>query len=169
MILLQIEFKKPGCGVDNQCNTDLQITVNPTFNHGVGELIRGPGAGFILDVKVKTMGEAAYGVDFRVYGPKFISYWKVVGKPSDVTCSPRNTVEGDESYLECGLSNSEVPLFSGSEVMFRIFFVAPEAPPLESFDVVMKLVTLSNDINMANNVMNLSVPVKSKADIDFSG
>ncbi|VDI79795.1 integrin alpha 9 [Mytilus galloprovincialis] len=57
----EVKFKKD-CGTDNICETDMKLDVNPKYNYGRRDaLVRGPEAGFHLDVNVTNLRESSVG------------------------------------------------------------------------------------------------------------
>ena len=147
------------------------LQVSPTYNYGATNgLIRGPEAGFQLDVTVSNIREASYGTVLIINSADYISYIKVVAvAPSTVTCSPRNSEDLTKSVLECQLSDLETPFVTGRTDIFTIHFDASKTPVVNNFTVDLKLETKSKDVNLIDNNAKFTVKVESKADIDFTG
>ncbi|CAC5408553.1 ITGA2 [Mytilus coruscus] len=165
----KIKFKKD-CGPDNICETDMKLNVDPKYNYGRPDtLVRGPLAGFHLDVNVTNLREPSYGTVLKVDAPYYISYLKVktYSLPA-VRCSPRNINE-TKSILECELSDLEQPFVTSRVDRFTIYFEARHTPVVNTFDVNINLETKSVDINMSNNKRVLQMKVESSADIAFEG
>ena len=169
-----INFSRPGCGDDNICKTDLSLQVNPIYNYGsLDTLIRGPEAGFQLEITVSNLKEGSYGTILTVDSENhFVSYMKVessAGSQSQVSCSPQNIEDDTKSVLECSLSDLEVPFVTGKTEKFTIYFDASGTQVIPNFNVNVNLKTRSIDINMSNNKRVITMKVESKADIVFEG
>ncbi|XP_076094714.1 integrin alpha-9-like isoform X2 [Mytilus galloprovincialis] len=165
-----VKFKKD-CGTDNICETDMKLDVNPKYNYGKRDsLVRGPEAGFHLDVNVTNLRESSYGTLLKIDAPNYISYLKVkTHSVPPVRCSPRN-IDETKSILECELSDLEQPFVTGRVDRFTIYFEARYAPvAVNNFDVNINLETKSEDINKSNNKKVLQMKVESFADIAFDG
>ncbi|XP_052095475.1 integrin alpha pat-2-like isoform X2 [Mytilus californianus] len=165
----KIRFKKD-CGPDNICETDMKLNVDPKYNYGRPDtLVRGPLAGFHLDVNVTNLREPSYGTVLKVDAPYYISYLKVkTHSLLAVSCSPRNINE-TKSILECELSGLDKPFVTSRVDRFTIYFEARHTPILNTFDLKINLETKSVDINMSNNKRVLQMKVESSADIAFEG
>lgn len=149
----------------------MKLDVNPKYNYGRRDtLVRGPEAGFHLDVNVTNLRESSYGTLLKIDAPNYISYLKVkTHSVPPVRCSPRN-IDETKSVLECELSDLEQPFVTGRVDRFTIYFEARYAPvAVNNFDVNINLETKSEDINKSNNKKVLQMKVESFADIAFDG
>lgn len=150
---------RAGCGLDNICQSNLDLSVSARDN-----IVTGSGAELAIDVTVLNSGEPSYNTEIMFTFHSNMTYSTYVNTPSfmlsSVSCSPVN------GSVKC--STEKQMFLQGEAIKFSLTLDARRVVPvIDSFILKVEVKTGSKDIDVNNNVYTKSIGVLTKVDTTF--
>ncbi|CAB3366718.1 Hypothetical predicted protein [Cloeon dipterum] len=146
-----------GCKRDDVCETDLKIKSKLGQNTpvAIGSVKR-----LEVEVQIENSGEPAFLAQVTIQLPPNAPLARV----------PKNCLEGrgkNENTLSCDIGNP-LPAKSMAKIPLELEF-ENIAPGTKSLTLIINSTSAGDDLNLADNFKNLTIPLVTEADISVSG
>ena len=190
---MQLDFLKD-CP-DNSCETDLHITVEPSYTKHNGFFVLGT-SNLDVNITISKTRNPSYGSNLFVIIPKDVQFRKaekIYGEP-EISCGYVETIEAmattgdsatetdtensiyqlyaipeiedDEKLVSCNFGN---PMSEDAGVKFTLKLAIPGLISYTSLNFKFNATTLSTEIAPADNIATFNVEARNKLSSKFTG